>query len=215
MIKSIGQMEINHSEEPIRLFKSDFLEFFTHVHPAVVLIIWLPVTAYFLLTEIATLTPGASVVYIAVAFVIGIAVWTVTEYLMHRFVFHYHPKSASAQKIFFMFHGVHHAQPACKTRLVMPPAASIPMALVFIVGFNLLVGDILGLHHWVGPLIAGFTLGYVVYDMIHYATHHLPMYGRAMKYLKRYHMLHHFKTPDMRYGVSSPIWDYVFRTAAE
>jgi sterol desaturase/sphingolipid hydroxylase (fatty acid hydroxylase superfamily) len=97
----------------------------------------------------------------------------------------------------------------------MPPAASIPMAAVFIIGFHLLVGGLLGLPHWVGPLISGFTLGYVVYDMIHYATHHLPMYGKAMKYLKRYHMLHHFKTPDMRYGVSSPIWDYVFKTTVE
>jgi sterol desaturase/sphingolipid hydroxylase (fatty acid hydroxylase superfamily) len=215
VIKSIGDMEINKSDEPIRLFESDFLEFFTHVHPAVVMIIWLPVAAYFLLSEMATVAPGTSTLYIPIAFLFGIAIWTITEYLVHRYVFHYHPKGALAQRIFFMFHGVHHAQPACKTRLVMPPAASIPMALIFIVGFNLIVGSLFGLSHWVGPLIAGFTLGYVAYDMIHYATHHLPMYGRMMKYLKRYHMLHHYKTPDMRYGVSSPLWDYVFRTSVE
>lgn len=212
MIKSISEMEISHDEEPIRLFQSDFLEFFTHVHPAVVLIIWLPVAAYFLFSEVATVVPGASALHVPIAFLIGVFVWTLTEYMMHRYVFHYHPKSPAAQKIFFMFHGVHHAQPQCKTRLVMPPAASIPMAVVFIAAFNLVVGSLLGLPHWVGPLISGFTLGYVAYDMLHYATHHLPMYGRAMKFLKRYHMLHHFKTPDMRYGVSSPLWDLVFKT---
>ena len=53
MDRSISNMEINKSDEPIRLFQSDFLEFFTHVHPAVVLIIWLPVAAYFLLSEVA------------------------------------------------------------------------------------------------------------------------------------------------------------------
>ncbi len=65
---------------------------------------------------------------------------------------------------------------------------------------------------WVAPVFSGFILGYLVYDMLHYATHHLPMQGRVMKYLKRYHMLHHFKTPEQRYGVSSPLWDFVFRT---
>jgi sterol desaturase/sphingolipid hydroxylase (fatty acid hydroxylase superfamily) len=215
VIKSINEMSINHDEEPIRLFESDFLEFFTHVHPAVVLIIWLPVAAYFLISEIATLMPGASLLYLPVALILGIFMWTLTEYLVHRWVFHYHPNDPRMQKIFFMFHGVHHAQPQCKTRLVMPPAASIPMAAVFIVAFYLVVGTLLGLPHWVGPLIAGFILGYVAYDMTHYATHHMPMHGRILKFLKRYHMLHHFKTPDQRYGVSSPMWDYVFRTTAD
>jgi sterol desaturase/sphingolipid hydroxylase (fatty acid hydroxylase superfamily) len=208
-------MEITHSDEPIRLFESDFLEFFTHIHPAVVVAIWLPVALYFLLSEIATVQPGATWLYIPIAFIVGIFLWTLTEYLMHRFVFHYHPKSPWAQKIFFMFHGVHHAQPQCKTRLVMPPAASIPMALVFIAGFHLIVGVILGLPHWVSPLISGFTLGYLAYDMTHYATHHMPMPGRMLKFLKRYHMLHHFKTPEQRYGVSSPLWDFVFHTNPE
>jgi sterol desaturase/sphingolipid hydroxylase (fatty acid hydroxylase superfamily) len=215
VIKSIGEMEINHGSEPIRLFKSDFLEFFTHVHPAVVVIIWLPVALFFLLNGIADIPDGASPLYIPVAFIVGLFVWTLTEYLVHRFVFHFHPKSPWAQRIFFMFHGVHHAQPQCKTRLVMPPAASVPMAVVFIAGFYLVVGTLLGLPHWVAPLISGFTIGYLAYDMTHYATHHLPMQGRLGKYLKRYHMLHHYKTPDRRYGVSSPLWDEVFRTKPE
>jgi len=41
-------MPTNHSEEPIRLFKSDFLEFFTHIHPVVVLIIWVPIALFHL-----------------------------------------------------------------------------------------------------------------------------------------------------------------------
>jgi sterol desaturase/sphingolipid hydroxylase (fatty acid hydroxylase superfamily) len=212
VIKSIGEMEINHDEEPIRLFKSDFLEFFTHVHPAVVLLIWLPVALGFLINAIVSVAPGTSAWHIPVGFLLGLIVWTFTEYIMHRFVFHFHPSQPWAQKIFFMFHGVHHAQPQCKTRLVMPPAASVPMALIFIAFFYVLVGVVLGLPQWVSPLMAGFTLGYLAYDMTHYATHHLPMHGRAMKYLKRYHMLHHFKTPDQRYGVSSPVWDVVFHT---
>ena len=212
MVKSINELEINHSDEPIRLFKSDFLEFFTHVHPAVVVVIWLPVALYFLFAAIARVAPGASAWYIPGGLAVGVFIWTFTEYVMHRFVFHYHPHQLWAQKIFFMAHGVHHAQPQCKTRLVMPPAASIPMALIFFALFQLIVGIVFGLPQWVSPLFAGFVLGYLAYDMTHYATHHLPMHGKVLKYLKRYHMLHHFKTPDQRYGVSSPLWDIVFRT---
>jgi sterol desaturase/sphingolipid hydroxylase (fatty acid hydroxylase superfamily) len=55
-------------------------------------------------------------------------------------------------------------------------------------------------------------VGYVAYDMIHYATHHFPMRWGVLKALKRYHMLHHYKTPNERFGVSSPTWDAVFGT---
>jgi sterol desaturase/sphingolipid hydroxylase (fatty acid hydroxylase superfamily) len=64
----------------------------------------------------------------------------------------------------------------------------------------------------VDPLFAGFILGYLAYDLIHYATHHFMMRKGALKFLKRYHMQHHYKTPDRRFGVSSPLWDMVFGT---
>jgi sterol desaturase/sphingolipid hydroxylase (fatty acid hydroxylase superfamily) len=55
-------------------------------------------------------------------------------------------------------------------------------------------------------------MGYLIYDITHYATHHFPMRGKVLKFLKRYHMQHHYKTPDQRFGVSSPLWDWVFGT---
>jgi sterol desaturase/sphingolipid hydroxylase (fatty acid hydroxylase superfamily) len=209
----MNHMEINHSPEPIRLFKSDFLEFFTHIHPAVVVAIWLPVSGYFLAISILAAPAMGSAWHIPAGFAAGLFVWTLTEYLVHRFVFHYEPRSEPMKRFFFLFHGVHHAQPQCKTRLVMPPVVSIPGAILVYIVLSLIVGTVLGGPHWVAPVFSGFVLGYLVYDMIHYATHHLPMYGRVMKYLKRYHMLHHFKTPEQRYGVSSPLWDVVFGTA--
>jgi len=48
--------------------------------------------------------------------------------------------------------------------------------------------------------------------MIHYATHHFAMRDGYLKYIKRYHMQHHYKTPTKRFGVTSPIWDSVFNT---
>jgi sterol desaturase/sphingolipid hydroxylase (fatty acid hydroxylase superfamily) len=202
---------IDHSDEPIRLFKSDFLEFFTHISPVTVVIIWLPIALYFLITAIATPSIGFPV-YIPVAFVLGLSLWTFTEYTMHRFVFHFKAKTPWQERVSFLFHGVHHAQPQCKTRLVMPLPVSIPLALVFYGLFYLLLNRLIIAPGWLAPIFSGFMIGYLIYDLTHYATHHFPMRSGYLKFLKRYHMQHHFKTPNARFGVSSPVWDKVFGT---
>jgi dihydroceramide fatty acyl 2-hydroxylase len=207
-----ARLQIDHSDQPVRLFQSDFLEFFTHISPIAVLIIWVPVVIVFVARAILLLPPGASWLRLPVGMALGVFIWTLTEYVVHRFVFHYHAKTPELQRIFFLFHGVHHYQPQCKTRLVMPPAVSIPMAALFYAIFYLVVGQLLGAPSWVPALFAGFILGYLAYDMIHYATHHSPMRSGDLRFLKRYHMQHHFKTPEKRFGVSSPLWDKVFGT---
>lgn len=214
MPKTSRGIEINHSDVPIRLFKSDFLEFFTHISPVAVLVIWAPVVAYFLIRAIRNVLGGGAWWIIPVGFIAGVAIWTFAEYTLHRFLFHYHAKGERAQRIFFLFHGVHHAQPQLKTRLVMPPVVSIPLAAIFYGLFYLVVAVLLKGPQWVEPLFAGFMVGYLAYDLIHYATHHFKMRSGYWKYIKRYHMAHHFKAPNALYGVSSPIWDYVFKTTA-
>ncbi len=214
MSKTSRGIEINHSDVPIRLFKSDFLEFFTHISPVAVLVIWAPVVAYFLIRAIRNVLAGGAWLIIPVGFIAGVAIWTFAEYTLHRFLFHYHAKGERAQRIFFLFHGVHHAQPQLKTRLVMPPVVSIPLAAIFYGLFYLVVAVLLKGPQWVEPLFAGFMVGYLAYDLIHYATHHFKMRSGYWKYIKRYHMAHHFKAPNALYGVSSPIWDYVFKTTA-
>jgi sterol desaturase/sphingolipid hydroxylase (fatty acid hydroxylase superfamily) len=207
-----ANLPINHSEEPIRLFKSDFLEFFTHIHPAVVLLLYVPVVAFFLGRSLAERAPDQSLSPIVIGFAAGLLVWTLAEYLLHRFLFHYEPEQEWLMRVWYLIHGVHHEQPQCKTRLVMPPILSIPLAVAFYALFYLVLAVLLGASRWVGPAFAGFVTGYLIYDMTHYATHHLSMKWGFLKYLKRYHLLHHFKTPDDRFGISSPIWDVVFGT---
>jgi sterol desaturase/sphingolipid hydroxylase (fatty acid hydroxylase superfamily) len=204
---------IDHSDVPIRLFKSDFLEFFTHISPIVVVVIWVPVAVIFMAIEVLSgnyTTYG--IAYLLIGFIAGLLIWSFSEYTLHRFLFHYEPKSERAKQIFFLFHGVHHAQPQCKTRLVMPPVVSIPMAFLMYGVVYLLFALVLGLPHWVNPVISGAVVGYLFYDLTHYATHHFPMRTGMWKWLKRYHMQHHYKTPDKRFGVSSPLWDFVFGT---
>lgn len=202
---------IDHSDTPIRLFKSDFMEFFTHINPWVIVIFWTPIAAWLLIASIQ-LTNGISLLRVAAGFLVGLFVWTLTEYTLHRFLFHYPPKTPRQEKIFFLFHGVHHAQPQCKTRLVMPLVLSIPMAAVFYGIFYFLFVYLLGADVWFFSAFSGFLVGYLIYDLTHYATHHFPMRSGYLKFIKRYHMQHHYKTPNQRYGVSSPLWDIIFHT---
>lgn len=204
--------KIDHSDTPIRLFQSNFLEFFTHITPQAIIVIWLPVAIFFFVRSIVILPAGASWLHIPLGFVFGLFLWTLTEYLLHRFVFHFPPTTPQLERITFLFHGIHHVQPQIKTRLVMPPVVSLPLALVFVGLFNLVLGTLLNAPLWIDPMLSAFIIGYLFYDLTHYATHHWAIRGGAFKFLKRYHMQHHYKTPDARYGVSSPLWDIVFGT---
>ena len=205
-------LPINHSETPIRLFQSDLLEFFTHIHPVVVLILYVPVAVFFMVRALAPGTAQAPAGEVFLAYGAGFLVWTLSEYLLHRFLFHYEPSAPWLQRAWYLIHGVHHEQPQCKTRLVMPPILSIPLAFLFYGFFALLVGAIVGLPHLTGPVFAGFLTGYLCYDMLHYAEHHLSMRWGFLKYIKLYHLRHHYKNPNHGFGVSSPVWDVVFRT---
>ncbi len=108
----------------------------------------------------------------------------------------------------FLVHGVHHDYPQDASRLVMPPILSVPLALFFYGLFLMIFGRL------APAAFAGLLFGYLCYDMIHYATHHFSMKRGVWLWLKQYHMRHHYKDDHAGYGVSSPLWDYVFRTRA-
>lgn len=203
---------IDHSTQPIRLFKSNFLEFFTHISPVAITIIWLPVSIYFLTRAVIRHDTEIFPWHIPAGFTLGLFLWSFAEYTLHRFAFHFRPRTAWQERIAFLFHGIHHRQPQIKTRLVMPPVVSMPLAAMFYGLFYLVGVILLKAPEWVDPLAAGFTLGYLSYDLIHYGTHHFAMKHGYLKFLRKYHMLHHFKTPEQRYGVSLPLWDYIFHT---
>jgi sterol desaturase/sphingolipid hydroxylase (fatty acid hydroxylase superfamily) len=212
-VSNATRPKLIRSEEPIRLFQSDFLEFFTHIHPAVVVVIWLPVVVGFLVAALVRRPAGlAGALSIPIGMVAGLFLWTFAEYTLHRFVFHFRPRNAWQERVAFLMHGVHHATPKDKTRLVMPPAVSVPLALVFYGLFWLVLGVALGAHAWIAPTFAGFIAGYLTYDMIHYATHHIRMRRGVGKALARHHLQHHGRLCDKHFGVSSPLWDVVFRT---
>lgn len=178
------------------------MERLSHVHPAVPVLLYAPVVATFGWRALAT--HGATT---ALGLLLGgVLLWTFVEYALHRWVFHYEPSSTWGKRIHFLSHGVHHDYPRDSTRLVMPPAVSVPLALLFWGAFTLLAASA------ADGLFAGFVLGYLLYDMIHFATHHWSMDSRIGRALKRYHSLHHYDDEHRGFGVSSPLWDLVFGT---
>jgi sterol desaturase/sphingolipid hydroxylase (fatty acid hydroxylase superfamily) len=205
-------IDTNPDAEPIRLFRSDFLEFFTHISPVTVVALWLPITVLLMVYAVMKAAGPAFPAFIPLVFLVGLFLWTPAEYTLHRFLFHHKPTSPGQERIFFLFHGIHHAQPQVKSRLVLPFPISIPLAAVFFGLFYLVLGILLNAPQLVAPLMSGFLMGYLAYDLTHYATHHFPMRSGYAKYIKRYHMQHHYRDPDTRFGVSSPVWDWVFRT---
>jgi 4-hydroxysphinganine ceramide fatty acyl 2-hydroxylase len=195
---------ISTKNESVRMFKSGLLEFFSHVHPITPLVLYLPVVAYSL--YFAVWREELSLLLIVALFVFGWLIWTLLEYVIHRFVFHYEPKSRAGKVLHFVVHGVHHDYPNDASRLVMPPVVSIPLAIFFYVLFALVFG------RFCPPIMAGLVSGYIFYDSLHYATHHFAMRRGVWLWLKQYHLRHHFQDDHAGYGVSSPLWDYVFRT---
>ncbi|HSD63365.1 MAG TPA: sterol desaturase family protein, partial [Ignavibacteriaceae bacterium] len=162
---------VSNKDETVRMFQNDFLESFSRVHFSVPLFIYLPIIFYFLYRSIFDFYLNA-VTIISLTF-FGIVVWTLTEYTLHRFIFHFEPKSEFGARLHFMFHGVHHDYPNDSRRLVMPPSVSIPLAIIFYFLFRLILNDI-----YTAPFFIGFLIGYLGYDMTHYAIHHYNMHNR-------------------------------------
>lgn len=196
-------MDVREITESVRLFRNDFLEYFSHIHPATPVVVWGPVVllvSFFGIERMGLMAflPG---------FLAGILIWTFTEYMLHRHVFHRSFKSHIGQRVHFLLHGVHHEYPHDGTRLVMPLLVSVPVGVSMYFLARFLCGEA-----YYGAY-AGWVLGYVAYDCIHYSAHHFKMDGPLTRFLKAYHLKHHFQNDASGFGVSNPLWDYVFGTA--
>ena len=135
-------------------------------------------------------------------FAAGYFMWTLAEYWIHRVVFHFEPEDGWGAKVHFLIHGVHHEHPNDPLRLVMPPLASLPLAI----GFALLYRWVFGGDLWM-PVTAGFIAGYVIYDEVHYLLHHYVPTNPIGRRLRELHMRHHFQDDTRGFGISAPYWD--------
>lgn len=194
---------VSNSPESVRMFKSPVLEGLSKVPYFVPLIIYIPVIGYFFWLSLTLNSVLLSFVHL----LLGLFIWTLTEYVLHRFVFHFYPSSEWGKRIHFIFHGVHHDYPNDAHRLVMPPSASIPLAAAFYFLFRAIFSV-----EMLDGFFAGFMLGYLVYDITHYMLHHAKFSSAFMRRIKQHHMLHHYDDSSKGYGVTSDFWDKIFRS---
>jgi sterol desaturase/sphingolipid hydroxylase (fatty acid hydroxylase superfamily) len=186
-----------------RMFDQAFLEWFTGSHPATLAAIYLPVVALLVWSGVAMHLAPAAVLSL---FAGGVLFWSLLEYLIHRFAFHFAPRGRWGVMLAYLIHGVHHAFPEDRRRWVMPPVVSLPVVIVLAAAFGVALGRLSG------PLLAGAVAAYLWYDLAHYAFHRGPLRWRVLNALRRNHLQHHYACPERQFGVSSTFWDHVFRT---
>lgn len=180
------------------------LERLSRIRPHTVLAVFLPLMA---LSAFLSLQAGVGIAKTAGLFLAGALFWSLFEYGFHRFVFHFYPEGPTQTRLQFLMHGVHHQYPHDKDRLVMPITVSIPLAAILLAVFHWVLGS----DAW--GFFSGFVLGYMLYDMMHYAIHHAQEFrSPLLRRIRAHHFAHHFRDTRQGFGVSSPFWDWVFRS---
>ena len=196
---------IPHNKGTKKLFENKILEKLTRTHIAIpisMFIIYSGALLYYSITSIGSLT-GLETTGL---FFAGFFVFTLVEYVMHRYLFHIGTSTKRREKLQYTLHGVHHEYPKDKERLAMPPIMSIILATTLLFVFKLILGDL------VFAFLPGFLVGYASYLGMHFILHTFKAPKGIFNFLWANHAVHHYKDQTKAYGVSSPLWDYVFGT---
>lgn len=190
-----------------QLFANPVLEKLSRTHiavPVVIFTVYSVALLYWSITQ-TSLNPLISIGM----FILGILSFSWLEYIVHRWVFHMKTYTALRAKWQYVIHGVHHEFPKDKDRLAMPPLLSITIATVLLLLLKVLLGDL------VFSFLPGFLVGYAAYLSIHYMVHAYQPPKNFLKALWINHSIHHYKDGEIIFGVSSPLWDYIYGTMKE
>lgn len=204
-----GKLFVSTEDVSPRIFENSLMDYFSRVSWWVVPIIYIPMIVYF--SYISLINPNITVLKFAIFFIFGIFIWSFMEYFLHRWAFHFKAKTDRQKRLLFLVHGIHHDYPQDSKRLVMPPAASLILA-VFTYFILSKITTLFGSQFLSSVIFAGIVTGYLYYDMVHYSQHHMTISNSYYKNLKEYHMKHHYQEPDLGFGISNKFWDKVFNT---
>ena len=136
-------------------------------------------------------------------FLAGVAIWTLTEYFLHRFLGHVH----KGKNFFKKEHLMHHS----KANYFAPAYKKATLAL----GVSVLLCMLLSLLTSFGTaisFIAGFAGMYTLYEITHYRFHSKVPIAGPFIVLRKHHFFHHFHNPRVNHGVTTRFWDRVFGT---
>ena len=132
---------------------------------------------------------------------LGLAAWTLAEYLLHRYALHHWP-------YFSKFHLAHHVEPRAKI------GAPTVFTLSFFFMISFLPVLALSTKGAACAYYAGFLAGYIFFAAVHETVHHSENQSRLMRYFKMLHAIHHHGSSDKNFGVTTSFWDHVFGTYA-
>ena len=185
------------------MFDHPWLERLSLTHVAYPVAIYAPAGLWLIARSVSA---GLLAQTIALSYGLGLLAWSLLEYVVHRGSFHHAPTSRAQVAYAFLVHGIHHAYPDDSRRWVLPVTVTLPIAALFYWLFSATLG------RFAFPAFAGFIHGYLAYDTLHFLMHRGPLPTRFGRYLRQYHLAHHYAVPERHFGVSSPLWDFVFRT---
>ena len=156
-------MRKEESKGQIRVFNNRFLEAFTKSSPIIAFATYFPFILLFLIINyqqsILSLSTSLMVIFL------GLFSWTLFEYLIHRYIFHFITDSKIVQKIHFFIHGLHHRSPHDQERLIMPPLPGLMILAAFFLIFKFIF------EYYVYAFLSGLLTGYLAYAFIHYCIH--------------------------------------------
>jgi len=132
---------------------------------------------------------------------VGVAAWTLLEYLVHRFVFH----RCSVGRRLHRLHHDHPIDPDAERSSLSTPLIASPIGFLLIVTAGVEDGS---------AIFAGLLLGYLAFIVVHYAVHHWPIEPNSWLYSAKIRHLTHHRFENCNYGVTTVFWDVVFRTNA-
>jgi sterol desaturase/sphingolipid hydroxylase (fatty acid hydroxylase superfamily) len=139
---------------------------------------------------------------------VGLLSWGLFEYSIHRWVLHREPPREGAGLPGNRTHLAHHADPNALDRLNVQLSESLPDCVVYFLAAWGLTGDVQSATF----AYDGLMLGYFFYEFLDYQAHHGAARGRLVRYFRRYHLMHHHYDARVRFGVTSPLFDYLFGT---
>lgn len=188
-----------------RMYTNPVLEFLATTGPAITLMFHSGIIILMVYAGYAQDIADISVFTVSACILGGIVFWTLAEYLLHRFIFHLEGKSRAMKAIHYALHGYHHLHPDDANRLFMPPFPATIILSLFFTLFYLIMQE------YAFFFTPGFQVGYLIYSFLHYYIHTRKA-PRRLELLWHRHVQHHYQDPHRGYGVSTPLWDWVFGT---
>jgi sterol desaturase/sphingolipid hydroxylase (fatty acid hydroxylase superfamily) len=138
----------------------------------------------------------------------GILVWTVIEYLLHRFLLHYRPQAPVLLALIEKLHLGHHRDPQDEAKITVPVYGSLPIAGGLLGLFRLMTGS----WELAALLMTGSIAGYLYYETVHFWIHRGTRRGRWLRQRRANHFFHHFTDQTRCFGVTTPLWDLIWGT---